>query len=66
MITSIKTLELNLKQFPITISAFDGKKLIKKWEFNNENEAKEAQSEIWKEIFKAKMEEKHGIKTLSA
>ena len=55
MIDKITTLELDLKKFPITISAFNGKTLIKKWEFTSEKEAISAQSEIWNEIFKAKV-----------
>ena len=55
MIDKITTLELDLKKFPIIISAFSDKKLIKKWEFTSEKEAISAQSEIWKEIFKAKV-----------
>ena len=58
MIVKITTLELDLKKFPITISAFSDKKLIKKWEFTSAKEAISAQAEIWEEIFKAKMGEK--------
>lgn len=55
MIAKITTLELDLKKFPIEINAYNGKQLVKKWEFNSENEAKEAQKGIWAEIFKAKI-----------
>ena len=55
MIAKITSLELDLKKFPIEINAYNGKQLVKKWEFNTEKEAIEAQKGIWAEIFKAKL-----------
>lgn len=66
MIASITSLELDLKKFPIEIKAYSEQKLVKKWEFNSEKEAIEAQSDIWEEVFKVKMEKKDEITSISA